>query len=84
MTVVHGAVDDVGLSLQHADAIVELGGHIEVLVAGGVQGDGKGAVMSADVGYVAVGPGTELWVAITGLAGWNWRCAGCGARRRPI
>ena len=71
MAEVDGAVDDVGLPLEHADAIVELGDHVSILVAGGVQGDIEGAVVGADVGYVAVGPGTELWVAIAGLAGWD-------------
>ena len=64
---VDGAVDDASLPLKHTDAIGELGGHAVVLVACGVLGDGKGAIVRSNVGYIAVGPGTESWIAVAGL-----------------
>lgn len=71
VAVVDGVVDEAGLSLKHADAIVKLGRYTVILVAGGILGEGERTVVGTDVGYVAVGPGTELGGAITGLARWN-------------
>lgn len=51
------------LGLEEADAGVELGDYVDVLIIGGVQA-GKGGVVGADVGYVGVGSGAEVGRAV--------------------
>lgn len=50
--------------LTSTDSIVELGGHIKVLVARGIVFSMEGAVVGDNVGDVAVLAGTKLIIAI--------------------
>lgn len=55
------------LKLQHADSVVELGGHRVLLVRGDIALSVKGTVMRRDVGDVRVIASAKLDVAITWL-----------------
>lgn len=57
----------------HANAIVELGGHIKHLVGGEIARTDEGTVVGGNVGDVAVFPLTELGMAVAGD-----RICGCG------
>lgn len=74
------AVGDVGLDLEHADAVVELVDDIVGLVGGGIVGLDEGRVVSADLGDVAVFAVAELDVQVAGrLVGGLRACGGGGA-----
>ena len=66
VAVIDCVVDEMGLALKHADAVVELSEDGEVLVGGGVVGEDEGGVVRGDVGDVAVGAGAEGGVAVAG------------------
>ena len=57
----------VGLTLQHADAIVELVEHRKLLIGGCIVGVDKGRIMGSDEGDIAVGAGAEFRIVITRL-----------------
>ena len=67
-----------GLELQHADAVVELGGDGEGLVGGPVAGHGEGAVVGGDHGDVGVVAVAELGVSIAGAGVGGQRGGGGG------
>lgn len=63
-------------SLYHADAVIELSGDPECLIATSIAWDNKGRVVGADLGDVAVFTVAELSVAIARLRiGWGSSCA---------
>ena len=66
VAVIDCVVDEMGLALEHADAVVELGENGEVLVGGGVVVEDEGGVVGGDLGDVAVGTVAEGEVAIAG------------------
>lgn len=73
-----GAVGDVGLDLEHADAIVELADDAEGLVGCGIVGLDEGGVVRADLGDVAVFAGAELNVQVAGRFVGGLRAGGGG------
>jgi hypothetical protein len=54
----------VDLALEHTDTIVQLIDDTEFLVASGIPRDGKGGVVGAHLGDVAVFPVAELRVVV--------------------
>lgn len=65
----------VGLSLEEADACVELGRYIDVLVFHGKNTD-EGGIVSGDVGDVGILPVAELRVAIASNLGLGLKMGG--------
>ena len=68
MAVIDRVVDEVGLALEHTDAVVELVEDAEGLVGSGVVGGDEGRVVGGDVGDVAVFTGAKFGVAVAGLS----------------
>ena len=64
---IDGAIDIVGLALDHADTVVELGDDRVGLVGSGVVGADEGGVVGADFGEGHVLAGTEFGVIVAGL-----------------
>lgn len=60
-----------GLSLEEADASIQLRGHGDGLVIC-EEGAYEGGIVGADLGDVGVFPAAEFWVAVAGglSAGW--------------
>jgi hypothetical protein len=59
-------VDEVHLSLQKSDPIVQLCCDRESLVRSSVAGFYEGGIVSGDFGDVAVFSGAEFWVVVAG------------------
>lgn len=64
MAVVEGVVDPVDLALEHADTIIQLIDDSKFLVACSISGDGKGSVVGAHLGDIAVFPVAKLGVVV--------------------
>ena len=67
MAVVEGPVHEVGLALQHAYPVVELGCYVEGLVTAGVVFADEGGVVSANFGDVGVATGAEFGIVVAWL-----------------
>ena len=68
VAVIHCAIYKVGLALEHANAVIELGDHSELLVCGCTIWVYKGAVMGCHLGDVAIFPAAKLRVVVAGLS----------------
>lgn len=68
VTVVHGFVDVVSLTLQHSDAIIELIKDSQGLVGGCIVGSYKRTVVSGDLGDVAILAAAKFRVVVARLS----------------
>lgn len=73
-----GAVDEMHLSLQQPDAVVQLSGNIEGLVGSCISGPNEGRVVSRYFGDVAVFSPAEFGVVVAGCGVGGERCCGGG------